>query len=153
VEAVPPPLDRDHEFQPPVPVRAGRVTFGASIEEYQRLVANPFLGLIGFAAWLFALRWLLMAVGRTGLMPTLLVLVAGPFGFPYLFHYHCLDCGATGLLHRYRKHSCATVAARLREGRVRSFRGPTPFVQVVIWLYVLLALAIVVSGVMTAHRG
>ena len=40
----------------------------------------------------------------------------------FLFQYHCLDCGATGRLSRWRDHACdRRVAARRRHG---STRGP-----------------------------
>src|SRR5262245_51062076 len=61
---------------------------------------------------------------------------------PGLFQYHCLDCGRIGRLSRWREHTCVRSSWRRAAGRPRLFRGPPPLVQVVLWLWGLLTLAL-----------
>jgi hypothetical protein len=107
-------------------------------EDYQRLVANPFLALLGLVLWCLALRQILGAKRLDLLIPVLLSLGAVVF----LLQYHCLDCGATGLLFRWRRHACERVLARQLEGRPLRFRGPRPPTQLVLWIYALLTVAV-----------
>ncbi len=65
----------------------------------------------------------------------------------YLLQYHCLDCGATGRLFRWKWHACPSVRARQQTGRPRRFRGPNPVLQTVLWVYILMGLAILGSVV------
>jgi hypothetical protein len=118
-------------------------------QEYQRLVANPFLALAALIAWGAALR---LALIWRDLVASIIV-VAGFFVVVGLIHYHCLDCGRTGWLFRWRRHACDTVLARQATGQARRWRGPTPGVQAVIWLYALACAALVLglSGMFSRH--
>jgi hypothetical protein len=89
----------------------------------------------------------LLAIKGEGYVITFVVgipLIAAIF-LPRLFHYHCLDCGATGVLHRWRHHACSRVLERYHAGRPRRVRGPTPPAQFVLWLFALAAGLIVLN--------
>jgi hypothetical protein len=109
-------------------------------ENYLRLVANPFLGILGFLGWLAALIWTTHLDIDRELIGPLVPIIAVAFLFGLwrigpLFQYHCLDCGATGRLSRWREHLCPASALRRQSGRRRRFRGPPLFAQVVLWLW------------------
>lgn len=137
----PTPLARDPELDPAAPVRLG--TLGDEPQRYQRLVANPFLGFLGVLVLVTAAYHLMQAPRQSSVGDMALVLA--PFallGLPRLFQYHCLDCGTTGRLFRWRSHVCPASADRYLAGRPRRLRGPNPTAQVLLWVYVLLGLVI-----------
>jgi hypothetical protein len=144
-----PPAQRDPEF---VSGTGLATTPGPLIapEDYLRILANPFLGLAGFVLWVLGLRWVLLLFRRNPdligpLAPILVVLfVFALFGLvPALLQYHCLDCGQTGRLGRWRSHQCLPSQLRRAAGRPRWVRGPSPFVQNILWLWGLLMLALI----------
>lgn len=139
------PVERDPEFRPQVHAR--RVAEDMAPGVYQRLLANPFLGLLGLMAWVGMLRHLIVRglAGPADLVLGLVVLLSG-LGLPRLFHYHCLDCGKTGPLLRWKQHLCPRVAERHFAGRPRRFRGPPPTVQIIVWLYVLLMILVALNA-------
>ncbi len=108
---------------------------------YQRVVVNPFLAVLGWLAWLFAIRQSMRA-GNAMLFFFLLPWVPAP---SRLFQFHCLDCGRTGWLSRLGRHACTGVLERRELESV----GPPPvdpalqtrlwyfFVLVAIFLYCL----------------
>jgi hypothetical protein len=67
-----------------------------------------------------------------------------------LVQYHCRDCGATGFLVRYRRHTCPAVLARWHHRERPRFRGPGVRAQLVAWLILLLSVAILVLTVRAA---
>ena len=74
------------------------------------------------------------------LSPILVVILIAGLGLvPMLLQYHCLDCGGSGRLTRWRKHICYVSVARRDVGRRRRFRGPTPPHQILIWFWVVMA--------------
>jgi hypothetical protein len=118
---------------------------GVAPERYLRVLANPFLACAGLVAWLLVVDWLRRLYVRDpqlmGPLAPLLVILAlvGLFGLvPRLLHFHCLDCGRTGPLSRWREHSCSLSNLRRQAVRPRRLRGPSPFVQVILWLWALL---------------
>lgn len=116
-------------------------------EAYLRLLANPFLGLLYLVGWLVFLYESVVGGFAGALTPMLIVvLIAGLGLVPYLMEYHCLDCGETGRLIRWRRHLCHRSLARREAGQRRLLRGPTPPVQVALWLWVLLAMAVVLNA-------
>jgi hypothetical protein len=115
-------------------------------QEYQRLVANPFLALCWLA---FLVAWLRQAL-RLKSLPMAACVLLGLAAAGYLLQYHCLDCGATGRLFQWKAHACPSVLARRQTGRVRRFRGPNPVLQTILWTYVLAGLAIVTAAVLLA---
>jgi hypothetical protein len=120
-----------HDRDLDLPRASGRRRAGGlSVERYQRLVANPFLALSGFIGWFALMRFVLGSHRIELFFPALssLLLLA------FLFQYHCLDCGATGHLSRWRGHCCAAVDARRGTGRPRRVRGPSPPTQTVLWI-------------------
>jgi hypothetical protein len=148
----PPPANRDPEFASGLPnsVEAGAELIDPS--DYLRLVANPVLGLLGIVAWFASLRWVVAVLRKSPeligpLTPILaalflasLALVGG------LFQYHCLDCGGTGRLGRWPEHRCPVSSQRRREGQTRWLKGPTPPLQILLWLIALALAAWLADG-------
>lgn len=64
----------------------------------------------------------------------------------YLLHYHCLDCGKTRWLFRWRYHSCPAVADRQRMGTGRLIPGPSPVTQTLLWT-MLMCIAVMVVAI------
>jgi hypothetical protein len=145
VEPAQAPVERDPEFRPLVHAR--RVAEDLEPGPYHRVLANPFLGLLGVFVWIGVLYRLLHdgLAGPLDVALTVLVLASG-LGLPRLFQYHCLDCGKTGPLRRWKQHICPRVAERHFAGRPRRFRGPSPGVQVVLWLYALLMILVALKA-------
>jgi fatty acid desaturase len=118
-------------------------------ESYLRIVANPFAMLVGFVVWLLLGRWILGLLRRNPdligpLSPLLVVLMlAILWALPVLAQFHCLDCGGTGRLSRWRRHVCPRSVQRRLQGEARTFRGPTPFYQILLWLWLLLAISVI----------
>jgi hypothetical protein len=122
----------DREIDLPAALRE-RPRAGADLRPYQRLVANPFLAVLGLFAWVGALRLSWEARRAEFFLPALLAGLA----IPLLFQYHCLDCGRTGHLARAFEHACAHVEMRRQAGRPRRFRGPSPWAQTKLWVVAL----------------
>jgi hypothetical protein len=136
-----PPSGRDPDFAPLADPRAP-IASGLWPEMYLRLLANPFLALAGFVAWVIVADWFRRLLVRQPeligpLSPILTVLMlAALFGLvPRLFRVHCLDCGRTIPQSRWREHQCVLSNLRRQSGRPRTIRGPSPFAQVVMWLW------------------
>jgi hypothetical protein len=134
------PSTHDPELDPPRSVVAPR-TPGPFLQEFQRLVTNPFLCLLGLTIT-FALA---RETVRHDSLPLALFALFALVGSFYLLQYHCLDCGATGPLVYWRSHACPPVLARQHAGRVRRYRGPNPAQQMLLWLYFLAAAAILAA--------
>jgi hypothetical protein len=148
VQASPRPLSspqRDPEFGSQVEYRDHTHALIAP-ERYLRILANPFLALAGMVGWV----WLLIrAFGKLRANPDLMgplapiivvLLVAIWLGvIPRLFQFHCLDCGTTGRMARWREHICRESTVRRLAGRPRWLRGPTPFFQCILWMWLALA--------------
>jgi hypothetical protein len=114
-------------------LRASPASLGltwASIEAYQRLVTNPFLAAAAAVAWFAVLRDTL----RAGDVRWGLPLLGAGLLLPFLVEFHCLDCGRTGRLARWRSHNCDAVTLRRSLGRPRLIRGPSPVTQFKLWL-------------------
>jgi hypothetical protein len=129
---------RDPEFD--APRAAVRRPRGPVLmpQETQRLLANPFLGV---SLLIFGI--VLFASGYEGRSPALLgIALLLALSSVVFLHYHCLDCGATGFLFRWRRHECEHVLLRRLAGSVRRWRGPTPVLQTILWAYALLVVAI-----------
>ena len=134
----PEPSIHDPDLDPPR-TRARRTRRPMPLpQETLRLVANPFLAV---SVILFGLIGLFTAL-RSRSLVSLSCALAALAGSVLFLHYHCLDCGATGLLFRWRRHECERVLIRRLTGQTRRLRGPTPTVQTIVWGYFLLGLAI-----------
>jgi hypothetical protein len=132
------PPHRDEEFRRPRgPTAAYDPTL--PIEAYQRLVANPFLGLLGFLLWIFALRWLGYELGPALPWPLHMAVFAAGGLILLLFQYHCLDCGASGSLFRWHRHECEAVLERRRDGRPCRVRMSFTL-QFMLWVFFLVLL-------------
>ena len=137
-EIIPP---RDPEFQATTTPERLRL-YDPDAEAYQRLVANPFLALFGLLAGLALGRLVLQQRLPDFAAPVLLLLGGGWIFLLFrLLQYHCLDCGETGRIGRWRQHACESVRGRRREGKPRRFRGPPPPVQDIHWLWLTRPLA------------
>ncbi len=144
----------DRDIDPP-PAPARRRPFRLSLEtdyppiqRFQRLVANPFLAVFGFVAWLGLLR---VVTYYERVEPTVLVLFLG-LPLVYLFQFHCLDCGGTARLSRWRAHRCAAVEYRRAQNRPRFPRGPAPPLQTVLWMLAFAFVMVFVAAVLAAAR-
>jgi catechol 2,3-dioxygenase-like lactoylglutathione lyase family enzyme len=124
-------FDRDLDPQPRRSLDPRRVSIGP----YQRLIVNPFLAVLLFVI-IIALGRMAFRTDTLGLFPFLVLLIVVDV---FLVQYHCLDCGATGWLVRYRRHGCATVVTRFQRGEMRRFRGPGVRSQLAMWLILLAA--------------
>jgi hypothetical protein len=133
--SVAPPQDlHDREIDPPRGGRFAPGPRGHSLAPYQRLVANPFLaaGVVCGAIFLIqtSLAWKRLDLFGAALFAILVT--------PFLFQYHCLDCGQTGHLTRASRHACPIVELRVLNSQGRLVRGPSPAIQTKLWLAVLL---------------
>jgi hypothetical protein len=152
VEPALPPPPRDPEFDLGPAAPGGLITPPINPHLYLRIVANPFLGFAGLLGWLYLLVLVFRELRRIpelfGPLAPVVVLAFAMLLWlvPGLFHYHCLDCGRTGRLSRWREHMCARSNWRRAAGRPRRLRGPPPFVQVVLWLWGLLILGLWVKS-------
>ncbi len=126
---------RDPEFDP-APARRP-VLYDEDPRAYQRLVVNPFLAFLALIGWVALTRH---GYRERSLMAFLLAQVFPVLAF-FAVQYHCLDCGATGRLSRWKGHACESVVARRLAGRPRRVRGPNPRSQLLIWIYGLMAAA------------
>jgi hypothetical protein len=128
--------------------RHGRQYFvNPYFHEHQRLVANPFLALASLIPWMLLFRHVFVA-RHLGALIGLLALVAV---IPCLLQYHCLDCGATGMLFRWRRHACARVLARQVLATRGRFRGPNPTTQTVLWGYAIVIVALLTAVYWAPH--
>lgn len=101
-------------------------------ESYLRVVANPFLALFAIL-----IAWALPRIAGGSRLPEgvlIAVWLGAFFSLPWLVQFHCLDCGKTGRLTRWRSHLCSYAAERRLAGKPRKFRGPKPTAQVFLWL-------------------
>jgi hypothetical protein len=129
----------DREFGPLRGPRAERLPSSLPpMHPYQRLVANPFLAVLGVVLWIFAIT----TAYETAQLWLFLMAFFSCVMFPLLFQYHCLDCGKTGLVHRSSQHRCPHVLARYLARRPRRFRGPTAIAQTKIWIVFFVALGV-----------
>ena len=110
--------------------------------EHQRMVVNPFLGVLGLILWWLSARWLLLR----GPFPPLAVLtVFGLVFLPYAIQVHCLDCGRTGSYPRRGRHACPGVLAR---SQARARPHPPLFaarMQLIVWGYVIASAALLMA--------
>jgi hypothetical protein len=146
VDPLPPSPIHDPDLDPPRGLRTGLPRTPPFPQEFQRLIANPFLALF----WLVLLFTILRQALSVKSLPLVAITILGLVVAGYLLQFHCLDCGATGRLFKWKEHACPSVVARQQAGRVRRFRGPNPYLQTILWGYLLGALAILVYVVALA---
>jgi hypothetical protein len=135
------PEHADPEFEPEPGPAARLRDFDPT--EHHRLVINPFLAVLVLVVMAWVGHVLVSSRLRTSAVLLGLVLLTIPVGLlPYLIQYHCLDCGETGAYPRHRDHACSGVLRRWREKRRRRVPFPRPWAQVVIWGWLLGAVAV-----------
>ena len=108
------------------------------IEEYQRLLANPFLAVLCWVVVFFVVRQALRLDSFALFLVGLVLLSCSIL----MVQYHCLDCGATGWLIRCRRHACPDVVRAQNNPGTWRRRGPRVETQIVVWLYGLVAVAV-----------
>ena len=112
-------------------------------EECQRLVANPFLGLMllicAYQSFRESLGRKSLALFSVGFCLSVVAIL--------VVQYHCLDCGKTGWFWRASRHACAAVIARRQSRRERRFRGPGLKLQLAGWFVLLFG--VLVLGLVT----
>jgi hypothetical protein len=116
------------------------------IQRYQRLLANPFLAAAGLVGWIALVRLALRSERIDYIGASIVLLV--PLGS--LLQFHCLDCGKTAGLWRWRSHCCEAVQMRRATGRGRWFRGPAPPAQTFLWLLVFGGAVVTLLRVLTS---
>lgn len=138
-----PPVTRDPEFAPATEVRAAPPA-GVAPESYLRIVVNPFLALAGLVGWVLVVRECARQSDLIGpLVPFLVLLgLASLRLVAALLHFHCLDCGTTGRLSRWRSHRCPRSDQRRVLGRPWGLACPPPFAQLLIWMWAIATLAL-----------
>ena len=144
MEPRPNPPTHDPDLDPPRPAARANGRPPLYLEEFQRLVANPFLAVF----WLIVLFGIVREALATKSLPLLGLAACGLLVLGHLLQYHCRDCGETGRLFRWRSHACPGVLARQQYGRARRFRGPNPRTQLILWIYFLIAAGILVAVIL-----
>jgi hypothetical protein len=135
-------FDPELDLLPIRPTRRSR----EPLEPYQRLIANPFLAVLSCVVVFAVVRFALERRDLTGFL----------FGISLLFlsfllvQFHCLDCGKTGWLLRYRHHACPAVVARWQNQIMPRIHGPRVKIQVVVWLLLLASAFVLVKLVFGA---
>jgi hypothetical protein len=139
VRTAPPPIPRDPEFDRPSRPD-GRKPPLDEVRFYQRLVVNPFLAVLTLFVTLVLISASATTTGaglsrttRWAGLSTLAAIVGSVLSMLAL-QYHCLDCGATGWYHRWRRHACDRVVDRWRTPySAASHFFPTARTQLVLW--------------------
>ena len=101
---------------------------------YRRIVANPFLAIF----WLFVCFRCTLWLHELNAPPFVgarFVIGVGYLVVVIFFQYHCLDCGRTGWLGGWSRHSCERVRIRETYSGPRRFRGPEPEIQTLLLLF------------------
>jgi hypothetical protein len=101
--------------------------------ECQRLVANPFLGLLLLICAYESFRESL----RQKNLPLFIIGIGLLLVAILVVQYHCLDCGKTGWFWKASGHACAAVMARRQNRREPRFRGPGLKLQLAGWFILL----------------
>jgi hypothetical protein len=130
-----PPSDKDFDVPDGVlPLDAPPRRY---VGQYQRLIVNPFLSILVYAATIDIFLNL-----ESGLFHVVypLVLLSGMVATYCTIQFHCLDCGRSDMFHRWQRHACPAVRERF------TYREPLPrhiitsLTQVVVWFVTLLPL-------------
>ena len=128
----------DFEFDPPTIAWPPE----DELNGYRKVVVNPFLAVMALVGWHAAMQSsfirempLLALLGSTSLLAAL----------PFLVHYHCLDCGRTGILPLCKRHACSGVVARWRRARRPRVGWPRPGTQMVVWVWLIGSAAVLIA--------
>jgi hypothetical protein len=107
------------------------------IDPYRRLVVNPLPAVVSCIGAILILRTSLQSRNLAAFLTAI-----GLLGVSLLFtQIHCLDCGVTTWLISSRRHACAPLLARWREGRPGRWPFPSPKTQMVLWLHLLASIS------------
>ncbi len=119
----------------------------APVEDCQRLLANPWLGVV---FWIVAFALMRYSTRRHDLATFVWSMMFVLVGIVFL-QFHCLDCGKTGSLLFARKHACPAVVARRQTSVDRRRRMPAVKIQLAAWFVILVA-ALVLGFVASTSR-
>lgn len=122
----------DHEFDPPRGQTAAIATHART-----RLIANPFLAILGMVLALSALK---LGLRSRDLILFVSAAIGMVISLP-MIQYHCLDCGETGWAFRARRHLCPL--GTLRGMSADNGRPPFPTIlaQLKVWFVIAVAAA------------
>ena len=110
--------------------RSRRAGSDSPVQWHQRLIANPFLAVLGTILWFVCVRQTVETRTIRLFTPVAASLVLVIF----LFEFHCMDCGRTGRLVSWRKHVCERVEVRRLSGRSLASWWPSVLTQTAVWL-------------------
>jgi hypothetical protein len=135
LESDPGPRVTDPELD--APRHRAPVRLDPDFRKYQRLVANPFLALTIFIFWCMGFRWAFFEKN----LAILGLLLLGLPGIACALQFHCLDCNATDVLFRWKRHACEGAVMRQVARQTRRLRGPNPMTQTILWGYAIVIAA------------
>lgn len=116
---------------------------GAPAREFQRLIVNPLLAMIGFLAVWAVFRYSLQIRN----LPLFLLSLALAVACPFLIQFHCVDCGRMGFAVRAHRHACVDIVRRMRLDEDPPFPAISIRLQVTLWT-VAVAIAILMYEIM-----
>jgi hypothetical protein len=120
---------------------------GQSVAEYQRLLANPLLAIVGLIGAWAVLRYSLQIRN----LPLFLIALVLTALCPFLIQFHCLDCGRSDFAFRSRRHVCNATLQRMRRDEPARRRPPRLRSQVKAWVWSLLS-AVVIYAILAGGR-
>lgn len=135
--------DRDFDLPSRRPRPQRRRLYG-TYRGYQRLVANPFVAILGFIGWCAAIHWIVQSKRLALFWPV----GASFFLVVFLLQFHCVDCGKTDRLTRWRDHACDAVQRRYEAGFSQRVWFPNPVLQTTIWFYLILVVVFFIYGLL-----
>lgn len=116
---------------------------GAPVREFQRLIVNPLLALIGLLVVWTIFRYSLQIRNLPLFLFSLVLAVACPF----LIQFHCVDCGRVDFAFRARRHACVDVVRRMRLDEDPPLPAVTIRLQITLWT-VAVVIAILMYEIM-----
>ncbi|MDR3619197.1 MAG: hypothetical protein P4L85_07590 [Paludisphaera borealis] len=116
-----------------IPRASARNPYGESVAEYQRVLANPLLAVVGLVG-----AWAVLCYSlRVRNLPLFLIALILTALCPLLIQYHCLHCGRTDFAFRSRRHACTETLRRWRLGEPATRKPPRLRTQVKAWIWSL----------------
>jgi len=127
-------FDPDLDMLPP---RLASPT-GEPVTEYQRLIVNPLLAIVGLLGVWSVFHYSLQVRN----LPLFLLSIALAVACAFLIQYHCLDCGRTDFTIRSGRHACVKVVRRMRLEEEPPFPALSIRFQITLWVVSILVVAL-----------
>lgn len=127
-------FDPDLDMLPPRLESPG----GEPVGEFQRLIVNPLLALVGLLGAWSVFHYSLQVRNLPLFLASLVLVVASAF----LVQFHCLDCGRTDFTVRAGRHACLKVVHRMRLEEIPPFPALSIRLQVTLWVVSILIVAL-----------